>query len=47
MNDRLALEKAIKYLRKLLKSDIHKTITETQEIKETMEYLNGMMYQCK
>lgn len=47
MNDRLALEKAIKYLRKLLKNDIHKTTTEIQEIKETMEYLNGMMYQCK
>jgi len=47
MNDKLAIEKSIKYLGKLLKGQIPKTKPEIQEIKSLREYLNGMMYKCK
>lgn len=44
MNDKLFLEKAIKYLGKYLKGQVPKTTTEIQDIKAVREYLNGMMY---
>lgn len=47
MNERIALEKAIKFLGKYLKGKIPKTRAEMQEVKSVREYLNGMMYKCK
>lgn len=47
MSDKLALDKAIKFLGKYLKGQQPKTRTEMQEVKSVREILNGMMYKCK
>lgn len=47
MNDRTCLEKAVKYLGKLLKGQTPKTKNEILEIKSIREHLNGMMYGIK
>ena len=47
MNDKLVIEKAIKYLNKLLQMKPLKSQKEIKEVKEIREYLNGMMYQKK
>lgn len=41
----LALDKAIKYLNKLLKSGVLKSVTEIKEVKAVREKLNSMMYE--
>ena len=45
MNERMILEKAIKYLNKLLQMKPLKTQKEIKEVKETREQLNAMMYE--
>ena len=47
MNEKIALEKSIKYLGKYLKGQIPKTRAEIQEVKTIREFLNGMVYKCK
>ncbi len=47
MNDNVVLDKAIKYLNRLLQMRPLKTQNEIKEVKETREYLNGMMYEKK
>lgn len=47
MNDKTYLEKAIKYLNKLLRMKPLSNAKEIKEVKETREYLNGMMYEPK
>lgn len=44
MTDKTCLEKAVKYLGKLLKGQNPKTKTEVLEIKAVREQLNSMMY---
>ena len=45
MNDKIYLEKAVKYLGKLLNMKPLRNSKEIKEVKETREYLNGMMYE--
>ena len=45
--DKYYLDKAIKYLGKLLKGQSLKTSTEIKEVKEVREKLNSMMYEVK
>ena len=47
MNDKIYLEKAVKYLGKLLNAKPLRNTTEIKEVKETREYLNGMMDEKK
>lgn len=47
MKDKFFLEKAIKYLNKLLRMQPLRNQKEIKEVKETREYLNGMMYKEK
>ena len=47
MNEKLAIDKAIKYLNRLLQMKPLKSSKEIKEVKETREYLNGMMYEKK
>ena len=47
MNERMILEKAIKYLNKLLQMKPLKTQKEIKDVKETREQLNAMMYEPK
>lgn len=47
MNDKLFLEKAIKYLNRLLQIKPLKSPKEIKEVKETREYLNSMIYEEK
>lgn len=47
MNERTILEKAIKYLNKLLQMKPLKTQKEIKEVKEVREQLNSMMYEPK
>ena len=45
MNNRYILEKAIKYLNRLLLNRPLKNIKEITEVKELKERLNSMMYE--
>lgn len=45
MTEYYALDKAIKYLNKLIKTKTIKTMTELNEIKAVREKLNSMMYE--
>lgn len=47
MNEKTIIEKAIKYLNKLLQMKPLKTQKEIKEVKEVREQLNGMMYEPK
>jgi hypothetical protein len=47
MTDKYCLEKAIKYLGKMLKGQSLKTSLEIQEVKAIREKLNSMMYEVK
>ena len=47
MNEKTILEKAIKYLNKLLQMKPLKTSKEIKEVKEVREKLNSMMYEHK
>ena len=44
MTDKTCLEKAVKYLGKMLKGQVLKTKSEILEIKAVREQLNSMMY---
>lgn len=44
MNDKIAFEKVIKYLGKLLKGQTLKTASEIEEVKAIREYINGLIY---
>ncbi len=45
MSEYYALDKAIKYLNKLIKSKTIKSVAELNEIKSVREKLNSMMYE--
>lgn len=44
MTEYYALDKAIKYLNKLIRSKTIKSVTEINDIKAVREKLNSMMY---
>lgn len=46
MTEYYALDKAIKYLNKLIKTKTIKNMTELNEIKAVREKLNSMMYEA-
>lgn len=45
MTEYYALDKAIKYLNKLIRSKTIKSVTEINDIKAIREKLNSMMYE--
>jgi hypothetical protein len=47
MNEKMAIEKAVKYLNKLLQMKPLRTTKEIKEVKETREYLDSMIYSQK
>ncbi len=47
MNNEIAIEKAIKYLLKLKKSKILKTIAEQNNLKSVIEQLDSIKYELK
>lgn len=47
MNNEIAIEKAIKYLLKLKKSKILKTIVEQNNLKSVIEQLDSIKYELK
>ncbi len=47
MNEKLVINKAIKYLNRLLQMKPLKSPKEIKEVKETREYLNSMIYEKK
>lgn len=47
INDELALEKAKKYLIKLKKSRLIKKPIELEELKNTTEYIDSMIYRIR